>query len=431
MTVDLLLLEGVQPLGMKDEGSYIKIVAEAAVPPPECCPNCGHKPLYRHGRRSYQYADTSMHGKPVKVEIERQRYRCKACGRIETPAIASLDDKRIATKRLVRHIESKCFANTFTAIADETGLAINTVKSIAMDYMARLDEKFVRETPRIMGVDEIRICGSYCAVITNLEMSTAFDILPKRTKDVIAPYFRDLKDKDNVEWVALDMWGPYKDVIREHLPNAKMVIDKYHVVEKASRVLDSLRIKIQSELEKHERINMKKHLRWALLRRNENRTPEDEEKLAYIRERHPDLARVYYLAEDFHKIFELDDRTEAEAAFEAWVDAIMPEYADSFGKVARMVNEHYDSIFNYFDLNITNAFTEAKNGILKLANRMGRGYSFEIIRGRYLYDKVASQTGQVVTHDGAPKSIDDPIKNWGFARITSYGRYVGNMDDSY
>ncbi len=427
MTIDLLLLEGVRPLGSRDEDGVLVIVAEGTVPAPTQCPVCG-KPLYKHGRRTCQYADTSMHGKPVRVEIERQRYRCKACGKVITPNIPSLDDKRIATKRLVQYIESQCFSRTFTAIANETGLALNTIKNIARDYMARLDREYVRETPRIMGVDELKICGNYCAVITNLEMSTAFDILSRRTKDVITPYFRDLKDKEKIEWVVLDMWGPYKDVIREQLPHARMVIDKYHVVEKASVILEALRIEIQNEMEKRERVKMKKHLRWALLRRNGKRTPEDEEKLSYIRERHPDLADVYDLAESFHKIFELDDRSEAEAAFEAWAASVMPEYADSFGKVARMVNRYHESIFNYFDLKITNAFTEACNGILKLANRMGRGYGFDIIRGRYLYDKVPSQTGKVVVHGGKAKNIVAPDADWGDAKVTDYGRYVDDGD---
>jgi len=432
VTVDLLLLKGVKPIGSKVDGGYLIVLAEADVPAPEMCPQCGHQPLYKHGKRRYQYADTNMGGKHVKVEIERQRYRCKVCGKIETPEIPSLDERRVATKRLIRYIESKCFNRTFTALATDTGLAVNTIKSIALDYMARLDETYVRETPRIMGVDEVKICGSYCAVITNLEMRTTFDILQKRTKDVITPYFRNLKDKDKVEWIALDMWGPYKDVLSQELPHARMVIDRYHVVEKASKALDSLRIKIQSELEKDGRINMKKHLRWGLLRRNEKRTPEDDEKLEYIRVHYPKLARAYDLAEAFHNLYELDDRTEAEAAFEEWVRSIPPEYAESFGKVARMVNKHHQNIFNYFDLKITNAFTEASNGLMKLANRMGRGYSFEITRGRYLYSKIASQAGQVITHTGEPKSITDPVTVWGDAKVTDYGRYIsefGGDDD--
>lgn len=429
MTPDLLLLEGVIPLGTSDEGDHMKIIANAGVLAPAKCPSCGHQPLYKHGSRVYQYADTAMHGKPVKVEIERQRYRCKECGKVETPEIPSLDDKRIATRRLVNDIQSKCFTKTFSDLSRETGLVVNTIKSIALDYMERLDQIYVRETPRIMGVDEVKICGKYCAVITNIEMRTAFDMLQKRTKDVIVPYFRNLKDKDRIEWITLDMWGPYKDVLSQEIPDARMVVDRFHVVEKASNALEKLRIKIQGEVDKSDRLRMKKHLRWGLLRRNKKRTPEDDEKLEYIRKHHPDLAMAYDLAEQFHDIYLHNNRTDAEKAFEDWMKAIPPEFMGDFGKVAEMVNRHHKNIFNYFDCPITNAYTEAANGLMKLSNRMGRGYSFEITRGRYLYSKVASQAGKIITHSGSPNSISDSVEAWGNTKVTDYGRYIANYGD--
>lgn len=41
----------------------------------------------------------------------------------------------------------------------------------------------------------------------------------------------------------------------------------------------------------------------------------------------------------------------------------------------------------YFDVRYTNAATEALNGITKLKQRMGRGYSFDVIRAKILFSK--------------------------------------------
>lgn len=35
------------------------------------------------------------------------------------------------------------------------------------------------------------------------------------------PYFRDLRDKDSVEWVAMDMYHVYRQVVRATLPQAR------------------------------------------------------------------------------------------------------------------------------------------------------------------------------------------------------------------
>ncbi len=391
MTIDLLQLDGVCPQDARDEMERLVIVAEACVPPPGQCPVCGKQPLYKHGRRTYQYADTPMHGKPVMLDIERQRFRCKACGKVITPDIPSLDDKRIATRRLVQYVESCCLSRTFTAIAHETGMAVNTVKNIAMDYIARLDREYVRETPRIMGVDELRICGNDCVVITNLEMVTVFDILPKRAKDVITPYFKDLKNKEKVEWIVLDMWGPYKDVLGEQIPRARMVSDKLHVVERASTML---------------------------------------ERLAYIERHSHQRAKAYDLAEAFQAIFELDDRAEAEAAFKDWAKLVTSEYDESLGGIVRMVNQYYDNIFGYFDLGVAKVFAKARHAIIQMGGRMGRGYGFEIVRGRCLYDRVPAQAGRVVLHSGRPRAITDSNEVWGSAKVIDYGRYMGEDYES-
>ncbi len=42
---------------------------------------------------------------------------------------------------------------------------------------------------------------------------------------------------------------------------------------------------------------------------------------------------------------------------------------------------------------ITNAYTECLNGLIKLSNRLGRGYSYEIIRAKTLYAKHARKVG--------------------------------------
>ena len=238
---DLLQLEQIQPVGMRDDGNQILIFAENIAPPPEHCKKCGNTSVYRHGKRQYTYADTPIHGKPVKVEIETQRYRCKACGTVITPSSPSLDDKRIATRRLVQYVQDRCFGTTFTRLSKKIGLALNTVKGIAQDYADHLEEVVELETPRLLGLDELHILEKPRAVLVNLELRTLFEMLESRTKAHLTDYFKQLKDRDRIEWVVIDMWKPYEFVIGQQLPDARIVIDRFHVLKEASKKLDELR----------------------------------------------------------------------------------------------------------------------------------------------------------------------------------------------
>jgi hypothetical protein len=42
----------------------------------------------------------------------------------------------------------------------------------------------------------------------------------------------------------------------------------------------------------------------------------------------------------------------------------------------------------------TNAYTESLNGLIKITNRIGRGYSFEVIRARMLYGHLVADRDQ-------------------------------------
>ena len=71
------------------------------------------------------------------------------------PELSFLDDKRRATKRLVDVIRQQCLSTTFRALAEQTGVAVNTVKNIAHDLIDELERTVRYETPVIMGIDEV------------------------------------------------------------------------------------------------------------------------------------------------------------------------------------------------------------------------------------------------------------------------------------
>lgn len=432
--IDLLQLEGVCPCGHRADNDHLLIIANADVAVPDRCPACNNPQVYKHGKRLYQYADTPMHGKPVIVEIERQRYRCKSCGSVITPTIPSLDDKRIATRRLVEYVQGNCFNNTFTHLAKETGLVVNTIKGITLDYAEWLEKHLQRETPRLMGLDEVKIAGDYRAVITNLEMRTVFDIHENRTVAKLKFFFKNLKNKKNVEWVAADMWEPYKVLLDRYLPDAQRVIDRFHVVRMASDALEKIRIDLQKLIPKEDRIHMKKNIRWALLRGNKSRTDKDWAIVEHIRQNYPQLALAFDLKEEFFQIYESNNRTEGEQAFEKWKNSIPPEFKNTnlkhdYGEVVETVDRHHQDIFNYFDCPITNGYTEATNGVMKVANRMGRGYTYEIIRAKMLYSKIPLQAGKVVMHKANVTGIEQPVSTLGVKSEVNYGSYIPTLDE--
>ncbi|MDY0191810.1 MAG: ISL3 family transposase [Desulfuromonas sp.] len=392
--LDLLNLPGIKPVDMYKESKALIIVAVANDTEAPICPDC-EIPMHKHGTRKNKFSDTPLYMEPVRLEVQRPRFRCESCGKMTMPELSFLDDKRRATKRLVDVIRQQCLSTTFRALANQTGVAVNTVKNIAHDLIHELEQTVRYETPVIMGIDEVNLAGGYRCVITNLTTNNVFEMLEHRTQDHLKPFFKALPDREKVEWVCTDMWRPFKRSFSEFLPNAKLVIDKFHVVKMASEALEEERKKYQIQLSKEDRINVKKSIRWLTLKRPENLTPAEQKALAIVREQIPELAIAYDFKESFFAIYDEPDKQQAQNAFEAWENSLPVEGMEPFKRLVKTVRNHYDDIFAYWDapFPITNAYTEGLNGLIKMSNRLGRGYSYEIIRAKTLYSAVARKVG--------------------------------------
>ena len=423
--IDLLNLPGVKPVDYFSQNRGLTVVAEALDGDLPSCPDCS-KAMYRHGKRSNIFADTPMQMQPVRLEIFRPRFRCDSCGKMFSPELTFLDEKRRATKRLVDAIRERCLDMTFHALADQTGLAVNTIKNIAHDLIEELDRTVRYETPVIMGIDEVSIAGKYRCVITNLATNNVYQMLELRTQDHLKPFFKNLPDRERVEWVCTDMWRPFKRSFSQYLPNARLVIDKFHVVKMASEALEEERKKYQATLSKEERVHVKKSIRWLTLKRPGNLNGEELKALAVVRQAIPELGKAYDFKEAFFRIYDDPDKVSAQHAFEAWENTLPEGELEMFHSLAKTVHNHYEDIFAYWDSpgQITNAYTECLNGLIKLSNRLGRGYSYEIIRAKTLYAKHARKVGSGVR---LSKPSDSQIPTKGTTETVEYGPHIPTL----
>ncbi|EHJ07926.1 transposase, partial [Staphylococcus simiae CCM 7213 = CCUG 51256] len=53
-----------------------------------------------------------------------------------------------------------------------------------------------------------------------------------------------LKDRQQVETVTIDMHEPYMTLIKKLFPNAKIIIDRFHIVQLLNRALNSIRVAV-------------------------------------------------------------------------------------------------------------------------------------------------------------------------------------------
>lgn len=94
-----------------------------------------------------------------------------------------------------------------------------------------------------MGIDEAHLNKNIRCVIVDLEKGGLIEILESRRKDTVVDYFKSYSHPELVRIVTMDMWLPYKQAVRECFPEAKIVIDRFHVVQLANSAMDGIRVR--------------------------------------------------------------------------------------------------------------------------------------------------------------------------------------------
>ena len=354
---------------------------------PVACPHCRHDKLDGFGRREQMVKDLPMHGKRVGIYIDTRRYRCKACRKTFYETLPAINEKRAMTNRLVEWVGKQAVKRTFASIAEEVGIVEGTVRLIFKDYVADLSDKIRFETPKWMGIDEIHLIRPR-GVIANIQNNTIVELLPNRNKETMIRYLSNLEGRQQVQYVAMDMWLPYKDVVEAVMPQAKVVIDKFHVVKMANEAFEKVRKSYRESLTPKQRRGLM-HDRFVMLKREHDLSDREALLLSGWLKNYPELGMAYRLKEDFFKIYDARTKEEALLRFSMWDRAVTHEVRDAFSDLIRAWRNWHPYILAYFDHPVTNAYTESLNSLIRVMNRLGRGYSFEALRAKILFSEGA------------------------------------------
>jgi len=352
------------------------------------CPGCkSSEQFFRHGRKEQLFMDTPLFGKRLGLLIQRQRYRCKVCNRVFFQPLPEMDEKRVATRRLVEFVQTQAVARSFLSVAEDVGLHEKSVRNIFSDYIERLDKISHWDNSEWIGFDEVHVGGEYRCVVTDLRKRTVLDLLPDRTYPTVADavYRKAVK---SVQAVCMDMHEAYRQVARQWLGQAVVVADKFHVIKLVTDALVTVRKRVGRRLTKKQRNTLRDESKELLLVNRHELNPMVQLRRDEWLGNFPELKVAYELKEEFSDIYMVGSKAEAQERYSRWKQRAKASGIAPFPSVTSAIDNWESEFLNYFDYpQVTNAYTESANGLIKLANLIGRGYSFEILRAKCLFSQ--------------------------------------------
>jgi transposase len=173
---------------------------------------------------------------------------------------------------------------------------------------------------------------------------------PDRTTRVFQSFFDWLGPQrcEKLKFVCSDMWKPYLTVIAEKAVNAVNVLDRFHVMSHMSKAIDKVRAEEVKELKTKGKEPVLTKSRWCLLKRPENLTDKQVDKLRELLACNLKSIRAYLLKEDFQRFWAYVCPGWAGLFLDEWCTRTMRSRLKPMKKVAKMLRAHRPLLLNWF-----------------------------------------------------------------------------------
>ena len=348
------------------------------------CHCCGREIDRFHGfDRPIQLRHLPAFGREVLIEIRPKRYRCPHCagGPTTTQHCTWYDPNRPHTTVFEQEVLKRLVHSTVADVSRQFALGVKAVEGIMDHRLAPVVDWTAFTALETLGIDEVALCkghGHYVAVIWARDAQDhthGLAVLPDRLQATVQGFLETIPDplKATVRRVCIDMWEGYAGAVAAALPNAQIVVDRFHVAVQYRQVVDEVR------KQECRRLNAGRpadqalptaELRPLVRREWPSLTSAEQGQLVELFEQTPTLASAYILRTTLTAIFECTpDRATAQARIEAWSAQVKASGLSCFDKFLNTLHNWKDGILNYFEGGHSSGFVEGLNNKLKLLKR--------------------------------------------------------------
>lgn len=347
--------------------------------PTDCqCSKCQSTRLVRKGQITRRFRALPIGGKPVFVLLAIQRVLCLACGLIRQVRLGFADARRRHTRAFERYALELSRHMTIKDAARHLKVNWGTIKDIQKRNLKR---RFAR--PKLgklkqIAIDEISLGKGhrYLTVVLDLETGAVMYVGEGKGGDALIPFFKRLKrSKAQVKAVAMDMSPAYIRAVTDHLPEATIVFDHFHVVKLYNEKLSDFRRQLFHQATQEEKAVLK-GTRWLLLKNPENLNQErnEQKRLQEALDLNRPLAAAYYMKEDLRRLWSLPNKPSAFEFLTDWIYRAGSSGISMLRKFAKTLALHHEGILAYYDYPISTGPLEGTNNKIKTMKRQAYGF---------------------------------------------------------
>ena len=336
------------------------------------CPSCEKrtKNIYEQGKPR-KIKHSKYEGKIVLLSLPQRRFFCSLCKKTFNERVDFAEPRARTTRNFASETICALSRSSFETVCE----SYHTSYSFLANHLKKID--FNDPWPKgelRLGFDE-HAYGKRHMMITICELRSRklLAILPNYSKEAVIRYLekRTEEEKARVVELCFDMKFKQQRTAEGFFPNAKVVIDKFHVLSYAANLIDADRRIICPGIGRYKYENLKQTMRkprWKLAEKQ-------KEYLNKIFEEYPELKERWNIYQKLCLFYKSMDKEEGRERLKEVRESIENLDRSSYlypfiGTLTRLEEE----ILNYFDNRTTNAFTEGVHTKIKMLKRTSFGF---------------------------------------------------------
>ena len=338
------------------------------------CPSCGKEncPVHDTKERTWRHLDFFQYETYIQARVPR--VNCKTCGvkQVEVPWARPGSGFTLLFEMLILQLSREM---SIVAVADLVRERDKRIWRILDHYVELARKRTDISKFHVLGIDEfsIRKGHHYMTAFSDIDASRVLYVAETRQKGVVDEFARDLEDRGydaaNIDQVCCDMWDPYINGVKRKLPQASIVLDRFHIMKHMNRAVDDVR-----RAEQKSDYELKK-TRFIWLKNPKNLSARQAQKLADLTKLDSKTAKAYQIKLALMRFWEIKCPKAAEQYLKKWYFWATHSRLAPVIKAAKTIKRYWQGVVNYTYSRITNGVVEGLNSKIKTA--MKRAYGFK------------------------------------------------------
>ena len=338
--------------------------------------------------RQWRHLDTCQFKTIIKARVPQLKYSDGTVKELPVPWADRYARVSLSMEAFVVELLQAC--PNIKSVCSLTDLSWKTVDTIMKKAVERGLTRRAQVPMEHLGLDEksIEKGHSYASILTDVSGSRVLNLVRGRTQEAAQELLETTLSQEqraSVQAVAMDMWPAYMGAVRETLPKASIVHDKFHVVKYLNESVDQVRRREHRAMSAAG-FSPLVGTKYSWMRNFKDKRSSEAVQFRALHQMNLKTSRAWTIKETFAHFWTYHSISAASSFFTEWSNNAMRSKLEPVKKVVKMLRRHLDGLLNYTRYHITNATAEGFNSVIQLIKTNARGFrSFESYRARILF----------------------------------------------